>query len=479
MVLSSHQAVLDFYRELEVESPWTRVFHLGWSGQRRELLAVTIAKPAVSSPEEARASGKPIVFIAAQAHGDEPAGKEGLMLFARDLTMGPLQPLLDQLVFVLVPQINPDGGEAGAWGIRENSAGADLNRDYVLLQSPEVRAVVTQGITRWNPHVIVDAHEALGPPRWYDFYTSYPRNEYGPSAIVRFTEKEALPALVNAMAAEGFTHFFYHTIPSGLARDPSLGITRAGGGAQTLSSYGGGAGAVTFLFETLRPTDARVGMERRARMQWTAMTALSEYIAKNATRVLETTAEAEREMISRGITPNPADSVFVRTQYRVSRHEPYRIRDGSGVVEINVAIRDSIQPLKGYPRPEAYILPPERADIATHLSLHGIEVEEVREPVRLPVECYRIDGVSLLDPAESPIERNYQLTVVEQEIEFPAGSWIVRTAQKRAGLAIHMLEPEDLESLATSGWFRGMESPGELLPVYRVPALPPGETVPR
>jgi hypothetical protein len=88
------------------------------------------------------------------------------------------------------------------------------------------------------------------------------------------------------------------------------------------------------------------------------------------------------------------------------------------------------------------------------------------------VESYRVDGVSLLNPAESPIERDFQITLVKDEVEFPAGSWLIRTGQPRAALAIHMLEPEDLESLGTSGWFAGGEASGEILPVYRVPEMP-------
>ncbi len=474
--LSPHEAVLGFYRDLQATSPYVRTFHLGWSRERREMLAVTIANPAVTTPAEAHATGKPIVFIAAQVHGDEPAGKEGLMLFARDIATGPLAHLLDRVIFVLVPQINPDGGAAGEWGTRENPAGYNLNRDYILLENPETRAIVNEGIVRWSPHVIIDAHEARGPPRYYDFYTSYPRNGYGPSAIVRFTENEALPALVGAMEAAGFTHYFYHTIPSGLARDPSRGITRGGGGARSLSSYGGGAGAITFLFESLRQQDSRIGIERRARMHWTAMSGLSEFVATNADRVIATIAEARREMNALGTTWDPADSVFVRSQYRVTGTRPYRLWEGGQIVEIDVAIRDEVMPLKGYVRPEAYLVEAHREEVAAHLALHGITVERTLAPVRVEVESYRVEGVSRSDPYESIIERDFQITLVPGTVEFPAGSWLIRANQLKAALAIHMLEPEDNDSLASAGWFINSESSGAILPVHRVRRLPPVAT---
>ena len=144
--ISSHAEVIDFYRQLQARSPYVRTFHLGWSREQRELLAVTIARPAVTTPAEAHATGKPIIFIAAQAHGDEPAGKEGLMMFARDLALGSLDRYLDSVIFVFVPQINPDGAEAGEWGTRLNPSGYNLNRDYMRLDNPEVKAIVSRGL---------------------------------------------------------------------------------------------------------------------------------------------------------------------------------------------------------------------------------------------------------------------------------------------------------------------------------------------
>jgi murein tripeptide amidase MpaA len=109
-----------FYHELARLSPDVRLREIGLSREGRPILAVTIARPAVAEPWEAHASGKPIIFIGAQVHGNEPAGKEGLMLFARDLALGSAQDLLEGGVFVFVPQINPDAAEAGVGGTRAN-----------------------------------------------------------------------------------------------------------------------------------------------------------------------------------------------------------------------------------------------------------------------------------------------------------------------------------------------------------------------
>lgn len=474
--LSSHAEVTSFYRQLQALSPDVRTFHLGWSREKRELLAVTLARPAVSTPAEAHARGKPIVFIAAQVHGDEPAGKEGLMLFARDVALGPLEYLLDDLIFVFVPQINPDAAEAGEWGTRTNPSGYNLNRDYVLLENPETRALVSEGIVRWEPHVLVDAHEARGPPRYYDFYTSYPRNSYGPAGIVEFTEAEVLPALVSALEMRGFNHVFYHTIPAGLATNPSRGITQGGGGARSLSSYGGPAGAITFLFESLRQTDSRIGIYRRALMQWAAMDGLSRFVASNPARVLDTVAAARQEMRDRGSTWDPADSVFVRWESFVTHEAPYRLWHEGEVVEIDVAIRDGRRPLSGRIRPTGYIIEAHREDVAELLSLHGLAVERLLEPAEVEIESFRVDSVAYSPPFESINPRRFAVSVEPHTRSFPAGSWLVRADQPKAGLLFHMMEPEDNDSLASAGRFINHESRGDRLPVHRIRHLPAAPT---
>jgi hypothetical protein len=160
--LTPHAEVVRFYNELARLSPDARLMEIGTSREGRPIQLVTLSRPAVAEPWEAHASGKPIYFIGAQVHGDEPAGKEGLMLFARELAFGSATDLLDDVVFLFIPQINPDAAEAGQRGTRANPAGYNVNRDYSRLVNPESRTMVTKVFNPWRPHVMVDAHELTG-----------------------------------------------------------------------------------------------------------------------------------------------------------------------------------------------------------------------------------------------------------------------------------------------------------------------------
>ena len=79
-------------------------------------------------------SPKPAVRLTANIHGDETVGREMLIAFAERLCRDYGTPnaddvtwLLDNTVIYIIPSLNPDGF---ALGMRENSRGVDLNRDY-------------------------------------------------------------------------------------------------------------------------------------------------------------------------------------------------------------------------------------------------------------------------------------------------------------------------------------------------------------
>src|SRR5690606_4639437 len=83
-------------------------------------------------------SGRPTVVLIGQQHGDEPAGSEALLVISREVAQGLLEPLLDRINVVVIPRANPDGAAAAT---RVTANGVDMNRDHLLLNTPEARAL--------------------------------------------------------------------------------------------------------------------------------------------------------------------------------------------------------------------------------------------------------------------------------------------------------------------------------------------------
>ena len=153
---------------------------IGRTGEGRELAAVIASRPRVSTPAEARALNRPIVYVQGNIHGGEVEGKEALLALLRDLARAPGPGVLDSVVLVAVPIYNADGNERlGAQaanrgeqngpelvGQRPNAQGLDLNRDYVKAEAPETRASLAL-FARWAPDAFVDLHTTDGSYHGY------------------------------------------------------------------------------------------------------------------------------------------------------------------------------------------------------------------------------------------------------------------------------------------------------------------------
>jgi hypothetical protein len=94
------------------------------------------------------------VLLIGRQHGNEPAGGEALVELVDRVARSEAHVPPDTTVWV-VPIANPDGAVVNE---RRNAAGADLNRDHLLLSQPETRALHALA-RKVRAHVIVDCHE--------------------------------------------------------------------------------------------------------------------------------------------------------------------------------------------------------------------------------------------------------------------------------------------------------------------------------
>jgi hypothetical protein len=98
------------------------------------------------------------ILIWSQMHGDEPSATPALLdladtLLARDLPEH--RAILEGLTLLMVPMLNPDGAERYA---RRNAQGIDVNRDALLLSSPEGRTL-KEVRDRFQPELGFNLHD--------------------------------------------------------------------------------------------------------------------------------------------------------------------------------------------------------------------------------------------------------------------------------------------------------------------------------
>ncbi|MFC5283261.1 DUF2817 domain-containing protein [Pedobacter alpinus] len=82
--------------------------------------------------------GKTKILLWSQMHGDEPTATAAIFDLINYLQSGESQYLLKHLSIYFIPVINPDGLENFT---RRNAQQIDINRDYLVLQSPEANVL--------------------------------------------------------------------------------------------------------------------------------------------------------------------------------------------------------------------------------------------------------------------------------------------------------------------------------------------------
>ena len=196
--------LMEFVYELEAHTDLMNVIKLTETLMGRDVVLATLSNPPVFRPSDLAKSDKPVVLIVNNAHGGEVAGKDAAMEIIRDLVQGSLRPLLDEVVVLVVPTINPDGAEVRR---RTNEEGFDMNRDYIKLESQEIYALVTKVINGWQPDIWVDTHHGGSAPYTLTYQTNM--NPAGDQALVGFGNDRILTRVREALRAEDYDGFWY------------------------------------------------------------------------------------------------------------------------------------------------------------------------------------------------------------------------------------------------------------------------------
>lgn len=472
---SRHADVIAFCDDLAKKSSVVRLGDLGASSEGRKLPMVILADPPVSTAAEAKRSGKLVAYAQANIHAGEVDGKEALLMLARDIALDPAKPLLKDLVIVLCPDFNPDGNDRidpknrtyqsgpPAVGIRTNAAGLDLNRDFVKVESPEVRALV-KFLNEWDPAVVIDCHTTNGSFHRYTMTYEGPRHpDSGP--VVGYTRDQLLPDVGRKLAQKGYPNFYYGNFADNKARWETVPPTPRYG-----THYIGLRGRIAILSESYVYASFRdrvLGTKEFVRL-------CLEYVAEHKAEVRKLVDKREPgATLALKTRMEPLDKVFQLQGY---------------VEEVKDGKRARTEETKDYPvryygradadvaasRPFAYVFPPRFAKAVETLQRHGITVEELREDVDLDVTAFHVEKVNR---AATPFQGHRtvapMVTPRNEPRRVEAGTVLVRTGQPLGTLAALVLDPRAEDGLTTWNFFDDGLADGQDAPVLALPASVP------
>ncbi len=472
---SRHADVVDFCERLSKLSPLVRLGELGTSGEGRKLPLVILADPPVSTPEEAAKSGKLVVFAMANIHAGEVDGKEALLMLARDVAAAKDKSLLKDLILVFAPIFNADGNEriakehrrsqngpADGVGIRENGAGLDLNRDFVKLDSPEVRALV-RFFTKWDPAIFIDCHTTNGSYHRFTITYEGPVCPAGDGKLIALVRDELLPDVTRRLEKRsGYHSFFYGNFSRDRSRWETVpAIPRFG------THYYGLRNRIGILSESYSYASFRDRvLGTRGFVQ-----SIFEYAAENKDKLRTALREARKEKdeiaLRHRLKPLPRRATILGFEEQRQNGRPVATKTPK---DYTVEYLGVAEPTLSVRRPYAYLIPASCTKVVENLQRHGIAVEELREDIELELEIYRIDKVSKRAIYQKRQLIQVDATAHKESRNINAGTLLVRTSQPLGTLAAYLLEPQAEDGLAAWSFFAEAIREGIDYPVLRLPS---------
>lgn len=491
----------EFVNTLKWRSEHVHVFPVFTSALGKIAPAIVLASPRITSPADARASGKPVVYLQGNIHPPEPEGTEALLMVMRDILLGKRRHLLDNQILIVVPVFNMDGtdmvfpqdGTPHLAGSRANSKGFDLNRDAVKLETPEVTGLYQNVLNRWDPILFVDLH-LMGRVK-HGYANTYatstvPAAHPGPRSYVWDT---LFPAVRDAVRQDFGLETFTHALaddawpPTVWSHDNAIWSTEA---KFVVTDYG-----LRNRMAIITETPGHPTFERRIYAQYAYVLALLEYTNAHAKDMQAVVRQADEETVERVKTQAEGGGLrnWVEGKYESwgkvevlaypANEAAYlpgtSVRGTKPSQAIGPPQRVMVEHLtkpvgtRDAAVPRGYILPADLADIVGKLQLHNVRVQTLDKPVKA-------EGDQFVVNRTAKIRRGgLVLTTVEGGFfgpsvrEFPAGSFLVDLAQPMANAAFYYLEPQAADGFVGAGLFDehlkhlGVERTPVVYPVFK------------
>jgi hypothetical protein len=467
---------------------------IGKSVEGRDIPYVIASRPLVRTPEAARATGKPIVYVQGNIHAGEVEGKEALQALLRDLAFAPAPNVLDSIVLIAVPIYNADGNERVGpqerqrseqngpelVGQRPNAQGLDLNRDYVKAEAPETRASLAM-FNAWEPDVFVDLHTTDGS--FHGYALTYSPSLSPAAPLGDYTRALLAELRTRVRDRDGYETFDYGNFSDAFGRE--VGTDTVHGGWYTYdhrprfgTNYYGLRNRVSILSEAYShdPFERRVKSTYAFTKQLLSLVGERGAELKERERSIQPSPVAIRAELPKSAPPQPVTyEILARTgdSSRTQPGVPRGLRRTGEMRTRPMPVFDRFVPTLVRPLPWAYLVSGADTALVRLLRLHGIQIESSHSAPSLPYEQFVVDSIARAPRAfQGHNEVRLAGRWIRASDDTPPPSLFVVTRQPLGLLAAHLLEPETDDGFVTWNAFDRVLRPNEPYPVRRALAAP-------
>lgn len=482
---STHADVVAFLDSLRAMGGPMRLGSIGTTNEGRTIPYVVASRPLFDSPDDARRSGRPIVYVQGNIHGGEVEGKEALQAMLRDLLSDRSPNVLDSIVLVAVPLYNADGNERfdrqarnrGSQngpemvGQRPNAQMLDLNRDYMKVDAPETRASLAV-FTAWDPHVFVDLHTTNGSYHGYALTYAPSLNPAAELPGATFGAAYARDSLLPELQRRVKERHDVATFSYGNFSQPerATGVPRAWQTYDHRPRFGTNYYALRGRISVLSEAYSHDPFERRVKATYAFTSELLSLVAERGAAVMSL-ARASDAAVSKwvgGAHAIPVRSELTKSPFQADViHEILEQTADSTITEPGVRrsmrrtgqfvttrmpVADRFTPTLSRQTPFGYAVSSQDTSALRVLSLHGIRMfRTTSDWSGDAVEQFTIDS-TIIAPRPFQNRREIRLEgrwAPRPHVALPAGTIIVPVGQPLGVLVMYLLEPESDDGLVT------------------------------
>lgn len=462
-----------------------RLVALGSSQAGEPIEALVYTRLPDASAAALRAGPRPTVLLIGQQHGDEPAGSEALIALMQEFagpSPGRLAAVFDRINVVVLPRANPDGAQEGK---RVSASGIDINRDHLLLKTPEAQAQA-QLVREYRPAVVIDAHEytvagrylqKFGTVQRYDALVQYATTANVPEFVTRAADEWFRRPMLAALKAQGLAAEWYYTTSTDLAdRKISMGGTQP----DTGRNVNGLTNAVSILIETRGVGIGRLHLKRRVQTHLVALASVLNSAAERSADLLKLRQFVDNEVSALACTGEVVvDAGPTTSEYALTMLDPATGADK--VVNVTWDSALQLRHLKARARPCGYWLAANETDAVQRLRGRGVLVQRIDDKGVVRGELYRElareagvrqdVGGALFDAGGV---LRLQVETVPALLDVVPGSWYVPLDQPLANLVVAALEPDTQNSYLANHVVADLAGQARVMakPEFRLSVLP-------
>lgn len=473
-----YDETMNYFRKFERHSPYAKMISIGKSAEGRDIYVLIVSKEKAFTPELARKTNKPVVFIQNGIHAGEIDGKDASMILLREILITKEKAnYLDNAILLVMPIFNVDGHERFSpynrinqngpkeMGWRTNAQNLNLNRDYMKADSPEMKAWL-KFFNQWLPHIFVDCHVTDGAD--YQYEITYSCERYGNvhPELGNWIKNDFIPFIENEVQRNGYSIAPYVWFRGDEIKN---GIVDGVTSPRLSTGYVAIQNRVALLIEThmLKDYKTRVFatltmLDAVIRKANQAGKSLVELINRVEQKTIDEIANKKKYLPVRFQMSNE----FVPFVFKGIKYEklPSKISGKEKLVytgekfEIEIPLYNKPVAVDSVQAPEFYLIPRAYSNIIEILKLHGVKYEVLKSPKKFLVEKYRFDENTTWQrrPYEGRIMLTTRYESFVDTLIAERGDYLIPVNQRTVRVLMHLLEPKSNDSFVSWGFFNSI-----------------------